>query len=41
MTKGNLAILAGVAVVVLPGGSLVLGAYWLYRYMRLAGNRVS
>ena len=30
--KRNAAVLAALAVIVLPGGSLVVGAVWLYRY---------
>jgi hypothetical protein len=37
--KRSAAVLAALAVIVLPGGSLVVGAVWLYRYVRLAVNR--
>jgi hypothetical protein len=39
MAKGGAAILATLAVVLLPGGLLVLGAFWLYRCMRLSWSR--
>jgi hypothetical protein len=31
--KRNAAVLATLAVIVLPGGSLIVGAMWLYRYI--------
>ena len=31
--KRSAAVLATLAVIVLPGGSLVVGAVWLYRYI--------
>lgn len=31
--KRNAAVLATLAVIVLPGGSLIVGAVWLYRYI--------
>jgi hypothetical protein len=31
--KRNAGVLAALAVLVLPGGSLVLAALWLYRYV--------
>ena len=34
--KRNAAVLATLAVVLLPGGSLIVGAMWLYRYVRVA-----
>ena len=39
MIKRSTAVLATVAVIVLPGGSLVVGAVWLYRYARQAASR--
>ena len=37
VVKRSAAVLAALAVIVLPGGSLVVGAVWLYRYV-LAGR---
>ena len=34
--KRNAAVLATIAVILLPGGSLIAGAVWLYRYVRVA-----
>jgi hypothetical protein len=34
VSKHRLAYLAALAVLVLPGGSVVVGAVWLYRYLR-------
>ena len=31
--KRSAVVLATLAVIVLPGGSLVVGAVWLYRYL--------
>ena len=31
--KRNAVVLATLAVIVLPGGSLIVGAMWLYRYI--------
>ena len=33
-TKTRLVYLAAIAAVVLPGGSVVVGVLWLYRYLR-------
>jgi len=41
VVKRNAAILTTMAVILLPGGSLVVGAFWLYRYVRLAGGRTA
>ena len=41
VSKRNTAVLAALAVIVLPGGSLLVGAVWLYRYVRLAGSRAA
>ena len=30
--RRSVTLLAAVAVAVLPGGSLIVGAYWLYRH---------
>lgn len=35
--KRHAGVLAALAVLVLPGGSLVVGAVWLYRYI-IAGR---
>jgi hypothetical protein len=32
IVKRSAAVLGALAVIVLPGGSLVVGAIWLYRY---------
>jgi hypothetical protein len=37
MSKYRLAYLAALAVLVLPGSSVVVGAVWLYRYLRVQG----
>ena len=34
-SRNRAAYLAAIAALVLPGGSLVLGAFWLYRYIRV------
>jgi hypothetical protein len=39
VAKRGAAILATLAVVLLPGGLLVVGAFWLYRCMRLSWGR--
>jgi hypothetical protein len=39
VAKRGAAILATLAVVLLPGGLLVVGALWLYRCMRLSWGR--
>lgn len=39
MVKRSTAVLATLAVLVLPGGSLIVGAVWLYRYARAAAIR--
>lgn len=38
MSKNRLAFLAALAALVLPGGSVVVGAVWLYRYLRVQGS---
>lgn len=35
--RRNAGVLAALAVLILPGGSLVVGAVWLYRYI-IAGR---
>jgi hypothetical protein len=39
VVKSSTAVLATLAVLVLPGGSLIVGGLWLYRYAREAANR--
>ena len=39
VVKRSTAVLATLAVIVLPGGSLIVGALWLYRYARVAVDR--
>jgi hypothetical protein len=34
----RLACLAAIAAVVLPGGSVVVGVLWLYRYLRVQAS---
>ena len=36
LVKRNAAMLAALTVLVVPGGSLLVGALWLYRYLRPA-----
>jgi len=33
VVKRSAAVLATLAVIIMPGGSLVVGALWLYRYV--------
>lgn len=34
--RRNATVIATIAVILLPGGSLIAGAMWLYRYIRVA-----
>lgn len=38
--RRNAGVLAAIAVLMLPGGSLVVGAVWLYRYVT-AGRAIA
>jgi hypothetical protein len=37
-SKNRLAYLAALIALVVPGGSVVVGALWLYRYLRVQGS---
>jgi hypothetical protein len=38
IAKHRLAYIAAVVALVLPGGSVLVGAVWLYRYLRVQAS---
>ena len=38
LTAKRLSYIAAIAALVLPGGSVLVGAVWLYRYLRVQAS---